>query len=74
MMLRSVCLAGGVAVVLAWANAAWAQPAPWFWWVSKLDGQRVCAQVMPRQGWSKGEGPFRNAQCRPQPSLVPPQR
>ena len=40
-----------------------AAPAPWFWWVSKANGQRVCAQVMPSQGWLRGEGPFHNAQC-----------
>lgn len=40
-----------------------AAPAPWYWWISKLNSSRVCAQVMPSQGWSRAEGPFTNAQC-----------
>ncbi len=53
------------AALLAATVSAGAAPAPWFWWESKLDGQRVCAQFMPEQGWRKAEGPFRNAQCQP---------
>ena len=48
------------------ATAVDAKPAPWYWWVSKVNGDRVCAQVMPSQGWTRGEGPFQNAQCSPQ--------
>jgi hypothetical protein len=25
--------------------AALAGPAPWYWWESKIDGQRVCSQT-----------------------------
>lgn len=56
------------------AGLAHSQPAPWFWWVSKHDGQRVCAQTMPSQGWRKAEGPFRQAQCRPQRAALIPSR
>lgn len=51
------------AVALVLCTSTQAAPAPWFWWISKTNGQRVCAQVMPSQGWQRGEGPFHNAQC-----------
>lgn len=55
-------------MLLLWITleGARAAPAPWYWWTSKVDGQRVCAQFMPRQGWTQAEGPFTNPQCRPQ--------
>ena len=55
-----------VLLALLCMGAAQAKPAPWFWWVSKLNGERVCAQVMPEQGWMRADGPFTNAQCSPQ--------
>lgn len=45
------------------ATTAHAAPAPWYWWVSKLDGQRVCAQFMPSQGWEQVEGAFTRSDC-----------
>ncbi|WP_312594198.1 hypothetical protein [Comamonas terrigena] len=51
---------------LLWAAATQAAPAPWYWWVSKLDGQRVCAQHMPASGWERAEGPFTQAGCQTQ--------
>lgn len=61
--------AGAVlALLLAGAAAsAHAAPAPWYWWISKLDGQRVCAQHMPASGWERAEGPFAQAGCQVQP-------
>jgi len=44
----------------SWAIAA---PAPWYWWHSRLDGQRYCAQTSPGSGWQKGAGPYRNLRC-----------
>ena len=52
-------------------SATHAKPAPWYWWVSKVNGGRVCAQVMPEQGWTRGDGPFTNAQCSPQRGFPP---
>ena len=49
------------------AAAVQAAPAPWYWWISKLDGQRVCAQHMPASGWERAEGPFAQAGCQVQP-------
>lgn len=58
-------------VALLWAVAAQAAPAPWYWWISKLDGQRVCAQHMPASGWERAEGPFAQAGCKvPQPRAL----
>ena len=60
------------AAALLVAGTALAAPAPWYWWVSKVDGQRVCAQHMPSKGWEKAEGPFAQAGCqvqRPRPLL-----
>ena len=60
------------AACLLVAGAALAAPAPWYWWVSKADGRRICAQHMPSQGWDKAEGPFAQAGCqvqRPRPLL-----
>ena len=51
------------ALALAVFLPAAAAPAPWYWWVSKLDGQRVCAQTTPGQGWERGDGPFTQAGC-----------
>jgi len=71
-MAWSVALATwGVFVGAAVSGAAHAKPAPWYWWASKHDGQRVCAQFMPEQGWVRAEGPFNNAQCRAQGAWVP---
>ena len=44
-------------------SLAQAAPAPWYWGVSRLDGQRVCAQHMPEQGWERAQGPFARAGC-----------
>lgn len=66
MQVRTVIHMVAFATAIAMSFAAWSKPAPWFWWISLHDGQRVCAQFMPSAGWRKGEGPFNNVQCRPQ--------
>jgi hypothetical protein len=43
--------------------SALAEPAPWYWWASKIDGKRSCAQSMPERGWTRVEGPFKDARC-----------
>lgn len=45
-------------------GSALARPAAWYWWNSRADGQRVCAQTMPDSGWQRVGGPFRDARCR----------
>lgn len=66
---RSLQLVSAAAGLLMLATV-YAKPAPWYWWVSKVNGGRVCAQVMPSQGWTRGEGPFHNAQCSPQRGVL----
>ena len=51
-------------MLLVCGLAAQAAPAPWFWWVSKINGERVCAQHMPPQGWERAEGPFQSVDCK----------
>jgi hypothetical protein len=43
--------------------AALAEPAPWYWWASKIDGQRVCSQSPLGPGWQRAGGPFKDARC-----------
>lgn len=59
-MLRGVPLAA----LLAFSAFAFAAPAPWHWWKSRLDGRLYCAQTSPGSGWTRVAGPFDNMQCR----------
>lgn len=52
-----------VALLCTGMGGAAAAPAPWYWWISRHNGHRICAQTMPEQGWQKAEGPFNNARC-----------
>lgn len=45
------------------ALTAWAKPAPWYWWISKVDGARVCLQNNPGRGWQRSGAPFANGRC-----------
>lgn len=47
-----------------WSTAALAEPAPWYWWVSQLDGSRFCHQTPLGAGWLQEPKPFRDARCR----------
>ncbi|KPC49694.1 hypothetical protein [Amantichitinum ursilacus] len=51
--------------LLTFAPCAWvnAEPAPWYRWISTLDGKQVCAQASPGSGWRQGDGPFRDPHC-----------
>jgi hypothetical protein len=40
-----------------------AEPAPWYWWVSKLDGARVCSQSPLGPGWERIPRPYRDSRC-----------
>lgn len=46
------------------AGLAQAEPAPWYWWVSRLDGTRICNQTPPGDGWLMETTPFKDARCR----------
>lgn len=55
---------GVLLLAMSWMTMSHAAPAPWYWWVSKVDGRRVCAQHMPAQGWERDAGPFAQAGCK----------
>lgn len=57
-------------LMLAMTFTAVGKPAAWYWWASRLDGQRICAQTAPAQGWLRDSGPFADSRC----SDVPPRR
>ena len=61
-------LAGAVMLGLA-AAGAWAAPAPWYWWRSKVDGVRVCAQVSLGPGWARDSDPYQGPGCAPKPRV-----
>lgn len=48
-------------------------PAPWYYWRSKVDGVRICAQTTPGPGWDQDGGPYDGPQCstKPRVFLIP---
>ena len=60
---------GGLVCTLA-ATAVLAAPAPWFYWRSKVDGQRVCAQTSPGAGWEKDSPPYDGPGCAPRRKVL----
>ena len=52
-----------LSLLFACALPATARPAPWYEWISRLDGKTVCAQTSPGYGWRQGRGPFPDARC-----------
>lgn len=58
MKILSLLMALGLA-----AQAAFAAPAPWFQWRSKLNGTLACSQTPLGPGWEKFAGPYRDARC-----------
>lgn len=64
MMTAERLLVSTLLAMLTFASApGWSAPAPWYWWYSRLDGQRHCAQFSPGPGWEQGPGPFRDLNC-----------
>ena len=51
-------------VGLALNPMAQAEPAPWYWWVSQVDGSRFCHQTALGPGWLQEPTPFKDARCR----------
>ena len=45
-------------------TAAQSEPAPWYWWISTVDGSRVCNQTPLGEGWVQEPTPFKDARCR----------
>lgn len=65
----AVALRLAVAGALLAAQLAGAAPAPWYWWQSKLDGTRICAQVSPGPGWERASDPYTGPGCAPKPRV-----
>jgi len=61
--------AGVLACTVA-VTAVFAAPAPWFYWRSKVDGQRVCAQTSPGSGWEKDSPPYDGPGCAPRRKVL----
>lgn len=40
-----------------------AEPAPRYWWVSRLADAGVCMQTSPGAGWYRTGGPYRNGRA-----------
>ena len=52
-----------------------AAPAPWYYWRSLVDGQRVCAQTSPDPGWEQDSAAYEGPGCQPRRKvLVVPMR
>lgn len=56
----------GALLLAQWALAG---PAPWYWWRSKLDGARICAQTSPGPGWERDGAPHPGPGCAPKPRV-----
>jgi len=64
-MKRTIVLFPGLALFLALATPATpnAEPAPFFKWRSKANGNLVCSQTPLGPGWEQAGGPYRDARC-----------
>ena len=56
---------GMLACLALCSGLALAAPAPWYYWRSKIDGHRLCAQVSPGPGWERDGGPYEGPLCQP---------
>jgi hypothetical protein len=60
----------GVLICTVAVTAVFAAPAPWFYWRSKVDGQRVCAQTSPGSGWEQDSPPYDGPGCAPRRKVL----
>ena len=51
------------AILLLSCTMLHAAPAPFYWWMSKVDGSRVCAQGPLGPGWQRDERPYKDSRC-----------
>ncbi len=47
-----------------------AAPAPWYYWRSLVDGQRVCAQTSPGHGWERDSAAYEGPGCQPRRKVL----
>jgi hypothetical protein len=50
-------------VLLLYGTVLAAAPAPWYWWVSKVDGSRTCSQYSLGPGWEQIQRPYKDSRC-----------
>lgn len=58
------------ALCLLQAMPASAAPASWYYWRSKVDGARVCAQTSPGPGWERDSQAYEGPGCQPRPKVI----
>ncbi|WP_298212672.1 hypothetical protein [Acidovorax sp.] len=63
-------VAAGVLAAWSLAFAAFAAPAPWYYWRSKVDGARVCAQTSPGPGWERDSEAYEGPGCQPRRKVL----
>ena len=59
-----------VLALSALSVAASAAPAPWYYWRSKVDGARVCAQTSPGSGWELDSAAYEGPGCQPRRKVL----
>ncbi|RFC36117.1 MAG: hypothetical protein DID92_2727743677 [Candidatus Nitrotoga sp. SPKER] len=50
-------------IYLFFCTSAFAAPASWYQWKSKLNNKRYCAQTSPGAGWEQDSDPYKDAHC-----------
>ena len=60
---KGLAAATVVLALSALGAAAWAAPAPWYYWRSKVDGVRICAQTSPGPGWERDSEAYAGPGC-----------
>lgn len=58
------------ALVLLTPLLVQAAPARWYYWRSLVDGQRVCAQASPGQGWERDSAAYEGPGCQPRRKVL----
>ena len=71
MSLARCLAAAAVGLTLsALGAAAGAAPAPWYYWRSKVDGVRICAQTSPGPGWERDSEAYEGPGCQPRRKVL----
>lgn len=52
-----------IVALLAVSAVCLARPADWYWWVSRMDDGRICAQTTPGKGWYREPQAFTDSHC-----------
>lgn len=52
-----------ILLLLLCCATAWAKPAPWYRWRSKVDGAISCSPTPLGPGWERAGGPYKDSRC-----------